>query len=378
MNREFFSAVRSAVTGEPFELPENVTNEQLNEMLVTADKHDSAHLLAYVFDKIKIKLPNLGNYIFAAVYRYEQINYALTKATELLEQAEISFMPLKGSVLRKYYPEPWMRTSCDIDVLLHKADAEKAMSCLINTLGYTYKGQTSHDISLFSPDGVHLELHYDLLEQGYSEKPAEILNSVWDSARVCDGYKYCYQMTDELFYFYHVAHMAKHFEEGGCGIRPFVDLWILDNLKKTDVKKRDDLLSRGELLTFASVVRKLSRVWFENGTHDGVTLQTESYILDGGLYGTTENRVSVQQQKKGGRSKFMLSRIFMPYEELKFNYPILQKHKWLTPIMEIRRWLNLLKPSALKRSVREAKINVGVSKNETEVTQTFLKDIGLK
>ena len=56
-------------------------------------------------------------------------------------------------------------------------------------------------------------------------------------------------MTDEMFYFYHIAHMAKHFEEGGCGIRPFIDLWTLDNIKDVDHDKRDELLSRGNLNT---------------------------------------------------------------------------------------------------------------------------------
>ena len=42
-----------------------------------------------------------------------------------LEKAQIPFVPLKGSVIRKYYPEAWMRTSSDIDVLVHKEDVEK-------------------------------------------------------------------------------------------------------------------------------------------------------------------------------------------------------------------------------------------------------------
>ncbi|MBO4954226.1 MAG: nucleotidyltransferase family protein, partial [Clostridia bacterium] len=32
----------------------------------------------------------------------------------------IDFMPLKGAVIRQYYPEPWMRTSCDIDIHVKK------------------------------------------------------------------------------------------------------------------------------------------------------------------------------------------------------------------------------------------------------------------
>ena len=46
-----------------------------------------------------------------AIYRYEKINYELNRLRSALNEAQIPFIPLKGSVLRQYYPEPWMRTS---------------------------------------------------------------------------------------------------------------------------------------------------------------------------------------------------------------------------------------------------------------------------
>ena len=38
-------------------------------------------------------------------------------------------------------------------------------------------------------------------------------------------------MLDELFYFYHIAHMVKHFENGGCGIRPVVLSLLKENFE---------------------------------------------------------------------------------------------------------------------------------------------------
>lgn len=46
-----------------------------------------------------------------AIYRYEKINYELNRLRSALNEAQIPFIPLEGSVLRQYYPEPWMRTS---------------------------------------------------------------------------------------------------------------------------------------------------------------------------------------------------------------------------------------------------------------------------
>ena len=53
-----------------------------------------------------------------------------------------------------------MRISCDIDILVHENDLERATNHLINNLGYSYDGKGAHDVSLFLDKRVHLELHY--------------------------------------------------------------------------------------------------------------------------------------------------------------------------------------------------------------------------
>lgn len=67
-----------------------------------------------------------------------KINHEYNRICDALESVEISFLPLKGSVLRQYYPEPWMRTSCDIDILVHENDLEKTTEYLVRDLGYIY------------------------------------------------------------------------------------------------------------------------------------------------------------------------------------------------------------------------------------------------
>lgn len=103
-------------------------------------------------------------------------------------------------------------------------------------------------------------------------------------------------MPDEYFYFYHIAHMAKHFVgTGGCGIRPFLDIWILNNRINFDREKRANLLSDGELDVFAKQAELLAEIWFGTAEHTEITKQMEEYILRGGVYGTNENRITVQQ-----------------------------------------------------------------------------------
>ncbi len=382
-NQLLFALFRSAICGGFLSEKERAlfSDAVLSDMGATAKKHDLTHLLAVGLNKNKLLLKgnnDIENEIIKAVYRYEQLNYELGKLCEALETVGIDFMPLKGSVIRKYYPEPWMRTSCDIDILVHNEDLENAAQYIIENRGYVLDGKGSHDISLMLDDIIHLELHYTLIGEGVARSSCIVLNNVWSSTFLREGKQYCYEMTDEMFYFYHIAHMAKHFEEGGCGIRPFIDLWILDNIEGADKSKRDELLKQGELLRFAEMARALSRVWFDNEDHTEITKQIEDYVLRGGVYGTIENNIMIQQQKKGGRLRYALSKIFIPYDIIKFHYPILQKHRWLTPIMEVRRWFKLIFCGHASKSVKELKYNSNISRAEAENVQAFLKNIGLQ
>ncbi len=386
MNEEsvklLFALLRSAISGDPLQENEKAvfSDDILPELLSLSKKHDVAHLLILGLDINGLRSDGqteIGHTLIKAVYRYEQLNFEYQNVCSALQTAQIPFIPLKGSVLRNYYPKPWMRTSCDIDILLHESDVEKAAAFLVENRGYFRKGRSPHDISLFSPAKKHIELHYDLVEDGLINQSAQVLQSVWETSTASEQNKLCYEMTDEMFYFYHIAHMAKHFEFGGCGIRPFIDLWILDQLETADQSKRDALLQRGDLMRFAEAARLLSRVWFSGAEHTEITKQMERYILRGGVYGTNENRIAVQQQKKGGRLQYAASKFFIPYDIIKYHYPILLKHRWLTPVMEVRRWCKLAFCGHAKRSLRELRQNHNVSNLEAENIQAFLRNVGL-
>lgn len=378
-----FSVIQSALFGNP--IPEESKSyatdiNAVQSVLAVAQKHDVAHIVAYGLlnnEPASDADNKLHLHTYRAIYQYKTLNYELTRIVEALEKAQIPFIPLKGSVIRKYYPEPWMRNSCDIDVLVHKEDLDAAILCLVKNLGYTEGDRATHDVSLFGPQRVHIELHFDLVEEGRAKGAIDVLKDVWDNVSVHQDYNYWYEMTDAYFYFYHIAHMAKHFESGGCGIRPFIDLWILDHLDGADTTARDALLSRGNLLKFTAVARELSEAWLGGKEANELTLQMQNFILSGGVYGSTDNRVALQQKKKGGRIGYVISRIFVPYDKLKRYYPILEKHRWLMPLMQIRRWFMLFKPSVAKMAKRELALNSSLEKAKSDEMNAFLDDIGL-
>lgn len=232
-----FALLRSAICGTKLTEEERdlYSPDLLQGFLKISSKHDVVHLLALGLKQNELiakENSNIEQYIFKAVYRYERLNYEYDNLCAALEEAQIPFLPLKGSVIRQHYPEPWMRTSCDIDVLVHREDLEQAVSYLVQNHQYVEKERATHDVSLFSPTGIHIEIYFDLVEEGRVQNAIDVLRSVWANVTLRENNAYWYEMSDTYFYFYHIAHMAKHFENGGCGIRPFMDLWILDHIKK--------------------------------------------------------------------------------------------------------------------------------------------------
>lgn len=377
-----FALLRSAICGTKLTEEErnNYSPDLLQDLLKISSKHDVVHLLVFGLKQnelISKENSDIEKCILKAVYRYERLRYEYENLCEALEKAQIPFLPLKGSVIRKYYPEAWMRTSCDIDVLVHREDLENAISYLVSHQNYVEKERATHDVSLFSQTGIHVEIHFDLVEEGRAKNAIDVLQSVWENATLHENSEYWYEMTDAYFYFYHIAHMAKHFENGGCGIRPFIDLWILDHMKDVDISARNELLSQGGLLKFTNASRTLSEVWFGGKEPDELPLQMQEFLLHGGVYGSTDNRVALQQKKKGGRIGYVLSRIFIPYAKLKRYYPVLEKHRWLMPFMQIRRWFMLLNPDVAKMAKREMAINGNLAKTKTDEMNSFLDDIGL-
>ena len=376
-----FALIRNVICGETVseEVKAACTTALLEDVYSLASKHDLAHLVGQAVSKLGLPesetLTKCKKAAMTAFGRYVRLEHEYQRVCQALENATISFIPLKGAVLRAHYPEPWMRTSCDMDILVKDTQLNTAAKVLEEALGYRFAEKTSHDMSFFSPQGVHIELHFDLMEDGRANAASQVLSRVWEDAKPRQGYNFWCEMSDALFYFYHIAHMAKHFEAGGCGIRPFIDLWILDNKLRFSDESRDVQLERGKLLQFAQAARKLSRVWLHGEEEDALSGRLQSFLLHGGVYGSVDNRVALHQDSRGGKWFYLLSRIFAPYKKLKSYYPVLEKHCWLMPVMQVRRWFMLLHPDVARRTKKE--IAVSLEHRETDAGSKLLRDLGI-
>ena len=377
---------------EKIVLPE-VSARFLIEVYKLSKAHDVAHLVGDALNKSGVfeNLPadldeneraaiskvkeKFEEQIFTAVYRYENINYELEQICKTLEEAKIPFIPLKGSVIRKYYPEPWMRTSCDIDILVKEKDADNAAEYLQTQLQYGVDRKGQHDVSMFTASNVHVELHFKLLDSDF--KQVKDLIDVWSGDEISLLSDSEYQMSKELFLLYHIYHMAKHFVHGGCGLKPFIDLWIIKNKVGFDEKKAQKIMQESGLLAFFERSTDLVNVWFEDKEHSEITQEMEDYILQGGVYGTLKQNLAMSQNKKGGKFRHLMSRIFLSYKDMAVYYPSLKKCPILFPFYQVRRWCRILFCGGRKAAMNEIKVNQNITTEEQERAKKLLEELNL-
>lgn len=353
--------IGSEVCGSTLSLRSDVSlsDEFLFELYRIAKAHDVVHIAGSALINNGLLNGRVAENLYRenvyyTAFRFENLQFVSEKVCAVLENAKIPYIPLKGSVIKNLYPQPWMRTGCDIDILVHEKDVDNAAKIITESLGYKNAGKFKHDVQILSTENIYVELHFSLLEEDASPAMAKVLNKVWEHAKPADG-GYRYELDDAMFYFYHIAHMAKHFVNGGCGIKSFLDLWLMEKNRNYDTTETKALLKKGKLTDFAKIAGELSKVWFSGKEHSRVTRLMEEFIFSGGCFGSKETKMLSEQHKSGGKIKYVLSRIFVPYDELKKQYPIIKKHKFLTSICEICRIFSLV--FGKKKKFRKSYLN---------------------
>lgn len=378
-----FALIKCAVLGEELcEQNKREAEENPSLLYKMARHHDMAHLLDYAYKTSGIEIcdeETAFEFIkqnAMSVMRYENLNFALVSISQLFEKEKLAFIPLKGAVIRAFYPEPWMRTSCDIDVLVHEQDLDRAEKLLVEKLGFTSKGKRNyHDISLYLGEDVHLELHFNIKEN--TDNIDVLLEKVWDYASPKSEGSYEYVLTNEFLLFQHVAHMFYHVAAGGCSIRYFLDLHLLKNRLEFDGNVLFTMLENCGIKRFYDECIKLCGVWFSDEENDGTTLLFQQYLLGGGVYGIKHNQIAFKRSKQGKMS-YVLGRIFMPYKQLIIKYPSLKGKRYLVPFYQVRRWVDFIFKGKMANKKLELSVNDKITDERMENVVSLFEKLGIE
>ena len=334
-------------------IKQRITPKALVYVYHLAKKHDLAHVISRFVSHCQIPVdPELKMKLqreeFTSVYRLENMKYAFEEICGAFEEAEIAYVPLKGSVIRPYYPYESMRTSCDIDILIHEEDLETAINRL-EAKGYACGTRKYHDVSLFSPNKIHLELHFNIQEN--KDHLDAVLKDAWNYATPTTGARHAF--SKDFFAFHMFAHMAYHFTSGGCGVRSLLDIWVMEQKMGFSYSCAKDLLEKAGIYSFAMEMSRLSKQYFTDNRRDAFADLVLDYIFKGGIYGSVGNQIAVYRSKNRSSVGYLFKRLFLPYKTMVHGYPILKKAPYLLPFCWIARWLGAIFGGKSKRIARE-------------------------
>lgn len=271
--------------------------------------------------------------------------YEIQSLLDDMEQNGIDCLPLKGWVMRNYYPEPLMRSMSDLDVLIRDMDSLK-MKKWMQAHGYIpeHIKQSVHD-TYMKPPYMNIELHRRLTEETFLKQRHTAwrenwLASLWKKEYRLKGKEHIYCLSDEDFIVHHILHFYKHFTSSGVGIRPLVDLYLFLQEKQQVLnweylKKQLNAL---HIFTFCKKMMSLASQCFEEEKKlDKSEQLVVGYLTQTGVYGdfaTTETAYLFQEVDKNigqARLNSFLRRCFPPVEIIKNKYPKLQHIPWALP-----------------------------------------------
>ena len=348
-----------AVSGKKVYLPDYMID--WTAFAAYAEEQQFEHIIYPLLKNIK---PNIDSKVWHHLHqRYGRVvvwdnmqDMALAEIGELFDNEKLMYMPLKGSVLKEYYPLPDLRRSSDIDILVKTEDFDRAAE-LLKGIGYEKKFHTSIMHEVYTREKVVIELHKQLADEVINEQSVLFTNKVWDNMHISDGFR-CV-MNPEFMMVYLLVHMRSHLLSlGGGGIKLVLDIRILKNSMEVDDEKLSDFLKESGLNNLNSYVHDLICSWWDGEEIKNEYAATlEEIILNSGAYGDYEIHTNtLMLQGKSNRVKNLAKMLFLSPELMRRKYPVLKKYPALLPFMWIHRIV--VSDMSHKKTVLDSSISI--------------------
>lgn len=284
-----------------------------------------------------------------------------------LEIQGIWYMPLKGSILKDWYPKPGMREMADNDILFDPSGREQVREIFQNRGYKTVSfGKLNHD-EYEKPPIYNFEMHVSLFHGMYKELTEQYEN-VKERLLPVNGTAYQFAFTPEDFYVFALAHAHKHYSHSGTGVRTLADIYVMER-HLGDIMDRDEVEQKLTQLGIAeyeqhsrvlaeklfSAVRPLAEIELTEDEKEMLL-----YYCDATTYGTVGNSVNNRLHELQENSeditlwtklKYCGVRLFPGREFCKLYYPFVYRHPWTLPFFWV--WRIVDKGITYRRKVKQ-------------------------
>ena len=324
--------------------PERLQSMDLSAVFEAADQHSVSAATAYALESAGVKTEQTRQAIAKAVRSLAIMEEEKLALFERLEQAGIWYMPLKGAVLKDYYPIFGMREMGDYDILFDDSRAEDVKN-IMEELGFTtqqYGPFDNHDV-YFKPPVSNFEMHRKLFDVTAADELADYNSSTAQRLLKDEGNRYGYHFSWEDFYVYLTLHEYKHFQSGGTGLRSLLDTYVFlkrfgNELHWDHVKAECGKLN---LTNFECLNRDLSRKLFAGQPLSQAEAEMFHYVIGSGTYGTLDhfiqNRIGIGEDGHTNKLGYIFRRIFLPMDVVRRSYPLFYRHPLLLPFLPFYR-----------------------------------------
>ena len=382
--KDIVNIIYSALTGEKKEISEEFDIEKGIEL---ARSHN---IIALFYEGIVLcgfspenpTLKNVQAELYLSVMKDVRQKHMIKEITKRFDDAYIDYLPLKGTILKKIYPKSVMRTMGDADILIKEEQYDK-ISEILSSLEFSFVKETDHELVWRHPS-LLLELHKRVMTT-YNKDFYKYFDTGWAFAKKVEGTNSRYEFKPEDFYIYIFVHFTKHYRISGIGIKHILDLWVYKkSYFNMNTEYIDEKLEQLALSEFHKNVMDTLDVWFNDGEGNDKTTLITNVIFSSGQYGSREmaivNRAIRESKEIGSVKKTIIKKvvntIFLPYNRMCGEYPILKKIPVLLPFMWIIRWGNILicRKKGINKYIEDIQT---VNKSNVDKNQDALNFVGL-
>lgn len=280
----------------------------------------------------------------------------------------IPVLPLKGAVLRGYYPQLDYRFMSDIDLLI-KQENMNDVNFLFNEKGYTCEllDQGTTDVYKKKPL-FNFEVHRAVFSENLPFHEYFHPEKMWNRAVMKAGHQNEYELKPNDFYVYMMAHFYKHYQGSGSGIRSVMDIHIYQTAFKHLLNEHqlESIFQEIGLNDFRKKVESIAEKWFNLEKDFENIERLEENLFRHGLYGTYEGRIENQVEKMQGHTyRYLRTRVFPGLAFMSIRYPILKKAPLLLPVF----WLVRISAGFFKRrskNLREIRYALTLKKQQKQ------------
>ena len=264
------------------------------------------------------------------------------------EENGITYLPLKGSVLKSLYPKAEFRQMSDADIYI-KAGEYDRIKPLMEQLGYSFVGETRHELIWERKDELIVELHKSIFDPKYGM--IDYFDRCRDKAvdNRHQNFRMDLDINDHLVYA--VIHLAKHCIIGTANIKNLLDIYFLKKEQNIDETYVEQCLKKLQLKDFYDVSCAALDEWFGGREFSERSEKLLIQMLTASKEFTIRRRIAstmvldLQGKKKVTfleKVKCCFRAFFRPYMIMRKEYPVLKKVPVLLPVFWIWRPVHLL------------------------------------